>query len=74
MKPAGERAEADTEVHHHALHRERRMAPVGWREHGEQRRLRGPEEAGPDTRDGGGEEALPGVVDEREPARSRPRR
>ena len=41
---AGDAAEADAEVHHHALHRERRRALRARRQPGEQRRLRRPEE------------------------------
>ena len=65
---ADERSDADPEIHHHALHRERRVPPVGRRQPGEQRRLRGPEEAVADPGHGGGEKALPRRVHEREGA------
>jgi hypothetical protein len=64
-EPAGERTEADPEVHHDALHRERRRPLLGRGEPGEERRLRRPEAADPDPAHGGDEEALPGHLDER---------
>ena len=64
-EPAGERAEADPEVHHDALHRERGGPLLGRREPGDERRLRGPEPADADPAHDGDEESLPRLVDER---------
>ena len=64
IRPPDEPAEADPEVHHHALHRER-LVPLRLRsEAGDQGRLAGPEAAVPDPGDRAGEEPLPGMLDE----------
>ena len=64
-QPAGEATEADAEVHHHALHREGRRPLARLRQAGDERALARPEAAVSDPRDGGGEEAVPRLVDER---------
>ena len=48
ISPPASAAEADAEVHHHPLHRERRVPAVGRRQAGDERRLRGPEAADAD--------------------------
>jgi hypothetical protein len=60
----GEPAEADAEVHHHALHGEGLVALLLRRQPRDQRRLARPEPAVPGAGDRARDEALPGVLDE----------
>ena len=52
ISPPASAAEPDAEVHHHALHCERRVPPVGGVRPGDQLDWLGPEAAVPDARDG----------------------
>ena len=63
---ADETAERDAEVHRDALRCKRGVASVLRRERRQQRRLRRPERAAPESRDPVEDERLPGVMHERE--------